>query len=467
MVSKSKRIVALLLTAMMATTVLVGCGGDEEESKSGNPPAVNSTATDVSNGGEESNDSVSSEGPTVEAIKNAIAKEAKEKGDKPINIRVWCASDDLNFEKSLVNEFKKTYEDDRYSFKISVITKGEDEAGSALVQAPNKGASVFSFPDDQLSTLNENGAISAVAPMYRESVKATNTDDAIKVSSIGDKLYAFPKTSDNGFFLYYDKRVFGEDDIKDFDTMIQKASENGKNVYMNLSNAWYNAGFFFAAGCTIKYQNGTQTATLDTAEGLAAAKSMCELAKHEGKGFIGSPGGLNDNAYVTQFFTDDGGTLCAAVIGTWMGPSIKRNIGEENVGAAKLPSVKMNGQDTQLHSFGGYKLIGVNVYAEYPVASQALAYFLSSGESQLKRYNTRGLIPTNIKATENEKVKNDPAFKAIADQKPYAHAQGKSVSSKYWAAKVDAFGGDIVNAKGNLDDATLQAKLKGCVENMK
>ena len=51
---------------------------------------------------------------------------------------------------------------------------------------------------------------------------------------------------------------------------------------------------------------------------------------------MGSAGQSGENATVQQGFSD--GTMAAAVIGTWMGPAIKKAIGEENVGAAKLPT---------------------------------------------------------------------------------------------------------------------------------
>ncbi len=478
MASKSKRIVALLLTAMMATTALVGCSSEEDSgssssgSKKDNSSAAEASKSDTSKS-ETSQESSGGKGidfddeAVMTEIRDQLANEASKKGSKTITLRLWCAGDDLAFEKSLVKEFQEKFADTsgRYEWKITTVTKGEDEAGGKVLEAPKKAADVFNFADDQLADLNTASAISTVPEFYRSAVEGENSADAIAVSKIGNDLFAYPKTSDNGFFLYYDKRILTDDDVKEFDTMISKSAAAGKNVYMNLSGPWYNAGFFFAAGCTIEFRNGVQTATLDTPEGLSAAKAMCHLAESQGKGFIGSPGTLSDNAYVSQGFAN--GELSAAVIGTWEGPAIKKAIGEENVGAAKLPTVLMGNEQKQLHSFGGYKLIGVNVFTDYPFAAHTLAYFLHSEKSQIKRYNTRGLIPTNNKATSNEKIKKDPAFQAIADQRTYAHAQGKSVGGIYWGAGTGSVGGDIVNAKGKLSDDELMAKLKGCVENMK
>ena len=458
MASKSKKVVALILTAMMAVTALAGCGGD-----SGSEPGSPTTPTTSKTTSSTEVKAIDFADPdTVSFIKGKIKEEAKE---GKVELVLWCSGDDLAFEKTLVKEFKEKFEGDGLEIKIKTTTKGEDEAGGAIIESARKGGDVFSFADDQLTALQQNGAIASVAKYYETNVKTENSDEAITVSSLGDKLYAFPKTSDNGYFMYYDKRVFDDADLESMDKMIEKAKAAGKNVYFNMGNAGYSTGFFFAAGCTIKYENKVQTATLGTPEGLSAAKAMAHICESQDNGFLGSPGLIGDNAYVAQKFAE--GALAAAVIGTWEGPAIKKELGEENTGACKLPTVLMDGEQKQLHSFGGYKLIGVNAYSEYPFAAQTLAYFLSSKDSQLKRYETRGLIPTNKEAASDDKVKNDPAFKAIDDQRPYSHPQGTSVGAVYWGSGAGSIGGDLVTAKGKISDDDLMAKLKGVEANCK
>ena len=459
MASKSKKVVALILTAMMAVTALAGCTGSDSEPGSPTTPTTTSKASTTQ---QEAKAIDFSDAETVSFIQGKIKEEAK---DGKIELVLWCSGDDLAFEKTLVKEFKEKFEGDGLEIKIKTTTKGEDEAGNAIIENAKKGGDVFSFADDQLTALQQNGAIASVAKYYETNVKDENSEEAITVSSLGDKLYAFPKTSDNGYFMYYDKRVFDEADLESMDKMIEKAKAAGKNVYFNMGNAWYSTGFFFTAGCTIKYENKVQTATLGTPEGLSAAKAMAHICESQDNGFLGSPGLIGDNAYVAQKFAE--GALAAAVIGTWEGPAIKKELGEENTGACKLPTVLMDGEQKQLHSFGGYKLIGVNVYSEYPFAAQTLAYFLSSKDSQLKRYETRGLIPTNKEAASDDKVKNDPAFKAIDDQRPYSHPQGTSVGAVYWGSGAGAIGGDLVTAKGKISDDDLMAKLKGVEANCK
>ena len=459
MASKSKKVAALILAAMMAVTALAGCAGSDSKSGSTSTPAsaASNTASTAEAKTVDLNDA-----ETVTFIKGKLKEEAK---DGKIELVLWCSGDDLAFEKTLVKEFKEKFEGDGLEINIRTTTKGEDEAGGAIIENAKKGGDVFSFADDQLKSLNQNGAIAAVDKYYEISVKDENSEESITVSSLGDKLCAFPKTSDNGCIMYYDKRVFDESDIESMDNMIGKAKAAGKNVYFNMGNAWYSTGFFFTAGCTIKYENKVQTATLGTPEGLSAAKAMAHICESQDNGFLGSPIWSGEYVSVAEGFKS--GKLAAAVTGTWDGPAIRKAIGEENTGAYKLPTVLMDGEQKQLDSFGGYKLIGVNVYSEYPFAAQTLAYFLSSKDSQLKRYETRGLIPTNKEAAADEKVKNDPAFKAIEDQRPYSHPQCTSAGAVYWASGVGSIGVDLVAAKGGISDDDLMAKLKGVEANCK
>ena len=456
MARKTKKAVALLLTSALAVTALAGCNGGGEEPV----PAPVQTSTPI----ETKVEKIDLKAPeVVKYIKDTMASEAK---DGRIVLKVWCSSDDMDFEKSRAEEFKTLFGDSRYELKIGFSEKGEDKAGTAVIENPKKAADVFSFPDDQLSSLSKNGAIASVALYYEGNVKDENTADSLEVSTLNNELKAYPKTSDNGYFLYYDKRVYTDESVLDnMDEMIKVAKENGKNVYLELGGPWYTTGFFFTAGCEIKFENGKQTAKLANEKGLAAARAMCHIAESQDQGFVGNPGAMGGNAFVAQGF--DEGTLAAAVIGTWCGPAIKKAIGVDNVGAAKLPKVLMDGEYKQLESFGGYKLLGVSVYSEYPFSAQTLAYFFSSEDSQKARYETRGLLPTNKALGEDPEIKKDPAFKALEDQKPFAHAQGTSVGSVYWGAGVGDVGGKAVDKHGQRTDKELMEQLQGIEANMK
>lgn len=515
MTGSSKKIAALILTAMMAAAAFTGCGGSTDETSVNNKTASGASTPDIvisssteskssakskssaestsstestsgteskssteSTSGTESTSSAEStvstdnqsdyndtiidinDAETVEFIKNEMKKEAV---DGKISLKLWCAGSDLEFEKRLANEFAAKFSGDGINIKVDLKGAiGEDAAGGKIIESPESAADVFNFADDQLSLLVNADAVAAVPDFFKKTVNSTNTEDSIAVCTVDNKIYAYPKTSDNGFFMYYDKRIFSEDEVGNMDEMIAKAKDSGKNVFMDLGNAWYNSGFFFAAGCKIEYKDGVQTAEFGNENGLKAAKAMCHIAENQGNGFAGAPGTLGDNAFVQQGF--ESGELAAAVIGAWEGPAIANAIGAENVGAVKLPTVLMDDEQVQLHSFGGYKLVGVNKYSKAQFSANVLAYYLTMSDSQLKRYTSIGCIPTNNDAINGElngmKVSDDPAFKAIEAQQPYSHPMSSSVGSKYWASGVGILGGEIVTSKGMIDDDSLNIKLR-------
>ena len=49
------------------------------------------------------------------------------------------------------------------------------------------------------------------------------------------KLYAYPMTASNGYFLYYNKEYFTEEDVKSFDRMLEIAEENDKKLLEDFS----------------------------------------------------------------------------------------------------------------------------------------------------------------------------------------------------------------------------------------
>lgn len=477
MASKSKKAVALVLTAMMAASALAGCDTSSTQPSTSSTP---STSTESSTSEGSSDDGSTAEAidlfsdEMIQQVKDAMASEAK---DGKIVLKVWCASDDSKFEKYVIEKFKEMYADSRYEISISLNANiGEDTAAGKVVEDPTVAADVFSFADDQLRTLVNAGAIAQVAETFYNNVKAENTAESVEVCSINGTPYAFPKTADNGYFLYYDKRVLSEEDVQCFDTMIEKANAAGKNVLMNITNSWYTSGFFFTAGCSVSLADDgkTQITDYNSDKGVSAVKAMCHLAEQNGKGFEGS----GDDTVVVQGFGNESigekGRLCAAVTGTWNGAAIRNAIGAENVGAAKLPTVLMDGEQKQLCSFGGYKIVGVKAGSDYPLSAQAYAYFITSEEMQKLRYSgatnsngdsiSRGFIPTNTAALESDEIKDDPAAAAIDAQRPYSQPQS-NVGGTYWTP-VQQVGTAVNSANGKMTDAEIQKALEECVNAM-
>lgn len=457
MASKAKKTTALLLASLMCATAFAGCnpGGSTESSSGGGTQSSGGTQSTAS--GDASTTDVSV--PTVAEITERLKSEAK---DGKISLKVWAPNNSKDFIKDMVEKFKTTYAVDGVTYDIKVVEKGEDKCINSLTEDAAKGADVFQFPTDQLLTGINAGVLAEVPTVFQGQISSQNMEDAVKSCTYESKVYAYPMTSDNGYFLYYNSSKFSADDVKSFETLLSKAKDQGAQVLMPIDNAWYNASFFYAAGCDIKLDTATQKMDLidfDTDKGVAATKAMADLVNNNKDSFVSA----GDDAAISTLLSS--GKLQAVVTGTWNTPVIANAWGADNVAAAKLPTVKMNGTDTQLHSFGGYKLVGVNSASKSPLAAATLATYLTSAEVQQARYDQLKVIPTNNEILATDALKNDPIQKAIEEQRPYSHSQSVC-TQKFWDP-VASVGSDINN--GNLkssDDAGIKSALTKVVNSV-
>ena len=84
---------------------------------------------------------------------------------------------------------------------------------------------MFAFADDQVAALAAAGALDPIE--NAEEIRAANLSASVEAASVGDTLYAYPLTADNGYFLYYDKSCFSEEDVQSLDRMLEAAAAAG------------------------------------------------------------------------------------------------------------------------------------------------------------------------------------------------------------------------------------------------
>ena len=146
-----------------------------------------------------------------------------------VNLTVWGAAEDEELLRQIMDEFQNQYQG-QANFVINYQPQSESHCTDALMEDLENGADVFAFADDQLNTLVAAGALEPVenADLFRQS----NIPEAVQAACVNDTLYALPLTADNGYFLYYNKSYFSEEDIKSWDQMIEIAAEHGKKVTM-------------------------------------------------------------------------------------------------------------------------------------------------------------------------------------------------------------------------------------------
>jgi len=346
-------------------------------------------------------------------------------------IKVWVAEATVEFTKAKIEEFKAAHPE-YAGMTVVVEPVGEGDAASNMLTDVEAGADIFGFAQDQLGRLVAAGALEMVLDENAAIVAETNDAGSVAAVKMGEQMYAYPMTSDNGYFLYYDKSVVT--DPTDLNKILADCEAAGKNFYMEINSGWYQTAFFFGAGCTLTYSTDdlgniiSMDCNYASENGVKALKAMIKLAQ--------SP------AFVNGSSASNATNLGAIVDGTWDAVAVQGILGE-NYAATKLPMV----DGFQLGGFGGFKMLGVKPQTDEAklAACDALALYLTSGEVQAARYDAVGWGPSNLEAQQSEAVKADEALSALAAQLNFCIGQGQ-YPGEYWSLAT-ALGDDILADK--------------------
>ena len=369
-----------------------------------------------------------------------------------VNLTVWGAAEDEELLRQIIDKFEEAYSG-QADFAITFQPQSESSCTNALMGDLENGADVFAFADDQLNTLVAAGALDPVE--NAESVRQSNLPEAVAAASVDNTLYALPLTADNGYFLYYDKEYFTQEDIRSLDRMLDIAAEHGKKVSMEWSSGWYVYSLFGNTGLTVGLNPDgitnycTWNSTEGKIKGTDVAQAMLDIAGHPG--FVST-----DDAGFLAGVQD--GTIIAGVNGVWNAVAVEEAWGS-GYGASKLPTYTCGGQEVQMASFSGYKLIGVNSYSAHKMWAARLAEWITNEENQKLRFAQRGQGPSNIVAASSEEVQSAPAIAALLEQSEFSYIQ--RVGGNYWDP-VAAFTAEIL--AGNPSGKSLQDHLDTMVE---
>lgn len=355
-----------------------------------------------------------------------------------VTLKVWDGQEDQELLKELCEAYAAAHPENNYTFQYGVV--GTADATARYLEDPAAAADVFVYPDDQLIRLAQADALYEVTRNHDEIV-AANSIGSVNAATYQGQLLGYPMTADNGYFLFYDKSVLTEGDVKTLDGILAAAEKAGKQFNFDVANGWYLASFFLGNGCIITLDEaGNQICDFNSEKGLEAAQAVAAMCAHPA--FL--PG---DQNILTGTIGD---SVCAGVCGTWVADAIKERLGD-NYAAVKLPTFTVNGEQVQMGSFGGCKILGVNTQSTNPVEAMNLAEFLTSEECQIRRFEARGYGPSNISAAQSETIASDPALSALAAQSDYAVTQ--LIIGDFWTPAT-AFGNELI-ANPNADLQSL------------
>lgn len=430
-----KKVLSALLVATM-TVSMVACGSDNGTTNNDTPADNNGASTDAP-----ADDSSDAETPA--------ATEADLSGT--YDVTVWVSESEGVAQ--LTEQQIDAFEEANPGIVINATVEGVTESNSAsnMITDVASGADLFCFAQDQLVRLVEAGALTKLGAGASEIVTNANDATSLKAATVGSDIYCYPLTSDNGYFMFYDKSVVQESSLDDLAAIVADCEAAGRTICMETdTSAWYVASFFFATGCHSDWtmaEDGSFTSVdddFDSANGLIALKGMQQMVKSD--------------MYVSS---SDAAQFAAAVpagvvvTGTWGVNAAKEALGD-NYAVTDLPSFTVDGTTYHLGSYSGCKLMGVKPQDDAVKAAvlHKLAQYLTSAECQLQRYELVGWGPSNLEAQQSDEVQADPALAALAAQNEYATPQGQIHGSWWDIAKLLG-----VVAEESTTDEELQAGL--------
>lgn len=318
-------------------------------------------------------------------------------GAEKVRLMVWSPSEDQSKDSGeWLQTCCEAFADAHPEWDITFVYGVMDEAsaGEQVAQDPDASADVFMYANNSLEPMRNADALVRFGGKYREQIEVTNSQDVLDTLIMDDNLYGIPFTT-NLWYMYYDKSVFSEEDIKNLDTMLEKGVLSFPFV-----NSWYLPAFYIGNGCTLFGEDGK-----DEAAGVDfGGENAVEVTNY-----------LIDLAQNPNFKIDDlgsgiaglrDGSINAMFSGSWDSNAVKEALGD-NMGVAALPTYTLNGEEKQMYAYAGTKAIGVNTHSDYMVQAIELAIWLGNAESQRLHYELRQVVPCNTELLQEEDIQKD------------------------------------------------------------
>ncbi|MCR5611985.1 MAG: extracellular solute-binding protein [Clostridiales bacterium] len=365
------------------------------------------------------------------------------------DVTIWCADAAQDLFKKQIDDFNKT-NTDGIVINAKIQPVSEADAGTNMITDVAAGADIYCFAQDQFARLVQANALDKLGVKAADAVRAANDAGVVAAATAGEDLYAYPMTSDNGYFMYYDKSIIPDEDIDSLEKLIADCEAKQKYFAFDCANGWYVAGWFFGTGCVSEWKTDADGQFVDVNDnwnsdkGLIAVKGLEKLVKSDFH---------VNSAKVAEFESN----AAVVVSGTWDYEAAKGLLGD-NLGVADLPSFTVDGQEYHIGSFNGCKLLGVKPQtdAKKGAAIHKLAAYLTGEKCQQERFETLSWGPSNTAVQGSDAVKQNPGLAALLAQAPYSKPQGQIP---------DAWWGVAGTIAAEVKEANGEEALKAVIQN--
>ncbi len=388
------------------------------------------------------------------------------KYEDEITLKVWCAPEETELMKGT---YLDGYQAMNPTTKINLEVTGvaEGEAASSASQNNLEAADVIAFVDDNIKPLLTSGFLAPITGTLKANVIENSipwTVDAASIEEDGnDVLYGIPQTSDNGYFLYYDKSVISDEQAKSFETVAATAKAAGKKFFFDITNGYYIPAFFQAAGGEIAYNASTNVQEINYNNPGLGNVVFDKLYDFYGSDNYGATMQNGDDTVVTSGFAD--GSIVAGITGLWNSKAIKASLGDD-YGIVKLPTFDFGGDIgvKNLYSLMGAKLVGIKASSRVLNHAILFANHITTEQAQLQRFEERGTKPANAEASSSAAVLASAELAVLSSQEEYSTSQASACGPNFWDP-LQSVGDYIVNQ--TKDGLTSQEIMDQAVSSIK
>ena len=177
-------------------------------------------------GGSDAKENTASANASVSETEQGEATEQDAQEEEPITctLTVWSPSEDQDPEygqwlNTMCDQFNELHPNWDITFNYGVCT--ESDAKKLVPQDIDAAADVFIYSSTGLENLCQANSLTEFGGKYLDTIRENYSSVLADSLTYDDGVYGVPMTT-NTYFMYYDKSVFSEDDIKSLDTMLEK-----------------------------------------------------------------------------------------------------------------------------------------------------------------------------------------------------------------------------------------------------
>lgn len=373
-----------------------------------------------------------------------------------VRLQVWGPLQEKDLYTKHAAEFALA--NPQIEFKIDYGNVGEPEAAENVLADVSTAADVFFYPDDQVSVMANKGVLAELPAGYVNKITERDSELSVNAATFDKdgKVYGFPVSSDNGYFLVYNKKFFNEEDVKTLEGILAKVSADHQFA-LDMGNGYYSLSFIqhiseisYDPVTELHSTNFNNQASIDA---LQAVSNLITPLKNVG--FLSED---FNGAALDDLRDENNNRVIAGITGHWNTATLMEILGDD-LGTAKLPSFKdVNGVDVQMGSFIGSKLVGVKSSSKHLAYAMAFADYITNEAAQITRFTENAWGPSNLNAYEHPAVQANPGLAALSAQSPYAIPQGKSVGGTFWS-NAGTIGNFLLDGPTPEGPQTLKAAL--------